>query len=242
MGSYISSIKNNMSWGFVFSKSGLYYVGIILLMLYLLWAFFGSKVKSTLVEYTTALEDSLQKFKEEGLIDIPQKIEAPGSKIINVNNNPKNINSQSTKVIISDEEIVNRQPFSKKKLKFEDECHRILEELTGKKFEKNARPDFLRNPQTSRNLELDCFDGVGIALEYQGIQHYKYPNPFHKSEKEFEYQIQKDKWKFDKCEENNVFLIRVPYNIPFKKLKSYIKSRLDLYYEGKSVDATSCYL
>lgn len=246
MGNVISWIKNRISWTSMFSVNGFYVIFGILIVGYLLWCFFGHKVKSTIEEYSKTLEDALIQFKKDNTIpenlvanstrnkDISEKIIQNSNRNIQI---PENIQE-----IIESKNDCNLEIKPQRKLKYEDECHRIIEELTGRKFHKNARPDFLKNPKTTRNLELDCFDGENIALEYQGIQHYKYPNPFHKTEKEFEYQIQKDKWKFEKCEENNVFLIRVPYTIPFRKLQSYIKSRLDMYYEGKTIENTSCYI
>ena len=45
----------------------------------------------------------------------------------------------------------------KKEYYHENECKKIIETLTGKKFYK-VRPDFLRNPKTGHNLELDCYN------------------------------------------------------------------------------------
>lgn len=321
----IKNIASRISWGYsMFSLNGIYYIFTIIGILYLIWVFFGNKVKSTVDEYSQTFEDIIEQFKKENLIKPHEVIKLNNtSQNSNINNksdinnnsnkqdetielynsnsnNIKNIEQNSSRRIVDNQNVnyennknkkkyydyvknfepqhnnyQSQQNFNanennykshnnlnvngilieeherymnnfiqkpKQKLCYEDECQRIIEELTGKKFYRNVRPPFLKNPITSRNLELDCYDGEHIALEYQGIQHYKYPNPYHKSEKEFEYQVQKDKWKFEKCEENNVFLIRVPYTIPFKKLKSYIKSRLAMYYEEKSeVDRTSCY-
>lgn len=240
MGNVISWIKNRISWNSFFSVNGFYAIFGILIVGYLLWCFFGHKVKSTIEEYSKTLEEALIQFKKENTI--PENLVANSTRNKDIVESEKIISNRILETTIEPKQECNIEIKPQRKLKYEDECHRIIEELTGRKFHKNARPDFLKNPKTTRNLELDCFDGENIALEYQGIQHYKYPNPFHKSEKEFEYQIQKDKWKFEKCEENNVFLIRVPYTIPFRKLQSYIKSRLDMYNEGKTIENTSCYI
>jgi len=49
--------------------------------------------------------------------------------------------------------------------KYENECRRILQCLFLKPFPK-VRPDFLRNPKTGRNLELDMYNqDIALALE-----------------------------------------------------------------------------
>ena len=92
-----------------------------------------------------------------------------------------------------------------------------------------VRPKFLKNPETGRNLELDLYnDQVKIAIEYNGIGHYKYPNPFHRTKEEFINQIRRDKFKVDMCDVNDVYLISVPYTIPlnYSAIKEYILERL----------------
>lgn len=105
-------------------------------------------------------------------------------------------------------------------------CREFLEQHYGKPFP-NCRPDFLRNPETGQNLELDCYnDELGIAVEYSGMQHYVYPNHCHKNYEQFEKQLRRDKFKLRQCEANNVYLIRVPYTIRFKDIPDYIYQRL----------------
>ena len=92
-----------------------------------------------------------------------------------------------------------------------------------------VRPSFLKNPETGRNLELDLYnDQVKIAIEYNGIGHYVYPNPFHRTKEEFINQIRRDKFKVDMCDVNDVYLISVPYTIPlnYSAIKEYIMERL----------------
>lgn len=118
--------------------------------------------------------------------------------------------------------------------KHEEECRRIFQELYGKKFE-SVRPDWLRNPVTGKNLELDgfCSDvetpkGVGLAFEYDGEQHSKYNTHFHRNgPDEFVYQVKKDSWKDMKCKERGVALIRIPHFVAYNDLKRYIVSELE---------------
>jgi len=112
---------------------------------------------------------------------------------------------------------------------------KILEEYLGKKIKTNYRPNFLKNPETGRNLELDMYDDeMKIAIEYNGEQHYKYPNKFHKSEKEFVNQVYRDEYKKTICEKEGIFLINIPYYIDeikkeeIKNLKKLSKKEKNL--------------
>lgn len=111
--------------------------------------------------------------------------------------------------------------FSKEKF-----CCKILSEIYNTNFEK-YRPDWLKNPYTNKSLELDCYNyEYGVALEYNGIQHYKFPNPFHKTEEEFIMQKQRDIAKKYICESKGILLIEVPYYIPVENLKNYIENKI----------------
>ena len=92
-----------------------------------------------------------------------------------------------------------------------------------------ARPDFLRNPVTGGNfnLELDCFDeGLRIAVEYNGIQHYRYIPYFHKNKEAFTNQKYRDFMKKQKCKDAGVLLISVPYTVELHNIKKYIENEL----------------
>ena len=106
---------------------------------------------------------------------------------------------------------------------------RVLENLYDLNFP-SSRPDFLRNPRTGHNLELDgyCLE-LGIAFEYQGEQHYHYPNDFHKTENEFLEQVARDKYKLKACELADVYLIRIPYHVNHQDIRQYIIDRLPQY-------------
>lgn len=78
-----------------------------------------------------------------------------------------------------------------KRTKPEQICKKALEKIFRTKFSR-VRPSWLKNPKTGRNLELDCFSaeaGIpyglnGIALEYNGPQHYKHMPSWTKMTKE----------------------------------------------------------
>jgi len=114
----------------------------------------------------------------------------------------------------------------KKKNKTEEKCRRIIERIYSAKFP-SCRPDFLRSPVTGKNLELDCYnERLGIAIEYNGRQHYSYTPHFHKSKKNFYSQVHRDDWKRKRCKEMGIKLIEIPYWISPDKLEAYIKKEL----------------
>ena len=105
-------------------------------------------------------------------------------------------------------------------------CCSIIEEIYQKPFKK-IRPDFLKNPETGHNLELDCYnDELKIAVEYSGYQHYVYPNRFHRMYDDFIKQVRRDQFKIDVCDTHGIYLITVPYWVPEFKLKEFIVEHL----------------
>jgi hypothetical protein len=109
-----------------------------------------------------------------------------------------------------------------RKSKGEKFCCQALEQIYGKPFF-TVRPNFLKNPETSRNLELDCYNHeVKIAVEYNGIQHYVWPNFTGQTKTEFENQVRRDEFKREMCDRNGVYLITVPYSVPHNQIKNYI--------------------
>ena len=115
--------------------------------------------------------------------------------------------------------------------KGEVECRRVLENIFKKPFPK-ARPDILKNPVTSddssqNNLELDCYNkDLGLAVEYNGIQHYKYIPYFHKTKDSFHNQKYRDYMKRQMCERNGIYLIEVPYTVDVKDIRTFITNKL----------------
>ncbi len=100
----------------------------------------------------------------------------------------------------------------------------ILEKHFKKRFP-NLRLDFIRNPKTNRKLELDGYNKkLGIAFEFNGIQHYRCIKRFHKEQQDFINQQYRDKIKQQKCNEYGIHLIIIPYNE--KNVKEYIIKHL----------------
>jgi thiol-disulfide isomerase/thioredoxin len=102
--------------------------------------------------------------------------------------------------------------------KTEQKCRHILEALLTTSFLKTR---IIFNGST---YELDGYSkSLHIAFEYNGEQHYKYPNFYHKTKEDFLKQQQSDLAKLEYCKNNNIKLLV----IPFSK-----KDTLDSYLQG----------
>ena len=115
-----------------------------------------------------------------------------------------------------------------KESKGEIECRRVLQKIFNKPFSK-SRPDFLRNPVTGGNfnLELDCYDKtLKLGVEYNGIQHYKHISYFHKNKEAFRNQCYRDELKRRMCRDNNVNLIEVPYTVKLHDIEKFLIQKL----------------
>jgi hypothetical protein len=117
-----------------------------------------------------------------------------------------------------------------KESKGEVECRRVLQKLFNRPFP-NIRPDFLRNPVTGGNfnMELDCYNNIlKLAVEYNGVQHYKYVPYFHKNNEAFRNQCYRDELKRRMCKDNRVNLIEVPYTIAVDDIENFLVVKLKL--------------
>jgi hypothetical protein len=129
--------------------------------------------------------------------------------------------------------------FKKRKIKSteskgEHRCRVIFERIFGRPFLKD-RPDFLKNPLTGKNLELDGVNydikhrtGVGIAFEHDGEGHFHYNKYFHSDKNDFIYQAKKDSFKDTVCKSRGILLIRVPYYVSqdYDSLNEFVVQRL----------------
>jgi len=110
----------------------------------------------------------------------------------------------------------------------ETECRRVLQEIFKVPFGK-ARPDFLSNPVTGGdfNLELDCYNPeLNLAVEYNGQQHYKFIPFFHKNKESFLNQKYRDELKRRMCNDNMITLIEVPYTVKTENIKKFLLQEL----------------
>ena len=109
----------------------------------------------------------------------------------------------------------------------EERCRVIIQRLLHQPFI-SVRPNFMKNPETGRNLELDMYcEKLHLAFEYNGLQHYVYIPHFHKNGRiDFEKQKRRDKLKKWLCQKNGITLIRIPYHLRREELEPYIKQKL----------------
>ena len=108
-------------------------------------------------------------------------------------------------------------------------CQEIMKKIFNKDFIK-YKHSLLRNNKNNYPLELDCYnEELKINIEYDGKQHYEFPNKFHKTKQEFKNSQQNDRIKDQWCKDNNILQIRVSYKYDTKEeIETYIKDQLKL--------------
>lgn len=111
--------------------------------------------------------------------------------------------------------------------KGESKCKEFIEFFFQQPFEK-CRPQFLQNPVTKENLELDLYNtDLKLAIEYNGSQHYHYNSFMHGNSKDRFYNQQyRDLIKHDLCKKNGIQLIVVPYTVPESGIAGFIFEEL----------------
>ncbi|MHA1196789.1 MAG: hypothetical protein ACTSRH_16355 [Promethearchaeota archaeon] len=104
---------------------------------------------------------------------------------------------------------------------YEKICRWYFQKIFRANFPKTRLKSIISNYEGL--LELDGFSIVNIngiiiklAFEFNGIQHYDFPNYFHKTYNEFLEQIKRDNIKVKLCEENNIIIIIIPQTIDMK--------------------------
>lgn len=107
------------------------------------------------------------------------------------------------------------------KNKGEEMSRKVFQHIFGLQFP-TVRPDILENPETGSNLEFDGYNPIlKIAFEYNGIQHYEFPNPFHRTYEEFKEQIRRDMYKREVADRLGIYLMVIPYTVPLKHEEIY---------------------
>lgn len=95
-------------------------------------------------------------------------------------------------------------------------------------LQQNARPEFLTNVYTDKQLELDLFYPDKVALEFNGPQHYG-PTSIYDDEEEIKKQKARDAIKKAVCEEEGIHLIIVhAEDLTFDRIRELIGDRLPL--------------
>lgn len=79
--------------------------------------------------------------------------------------------------------------------------------LVGEQYIDNCRPEWLINDRTNKRMEIDRFyPELSLAFEYNGRQHYRFSEKYHKDENEFKEQQYRDLRKIHICQEKGIQL------------------------------------
>jgi hypothetical protein len=110
-------------------------------------------------------------------------------------------------------------------------CRAMLERILGTPFPKK-KPAWLQSTRKTR-LELDGYsEQLGIAFEYQGIQHFLKNRRFHSENFTLKQRLADDKQKAILCRKHGVVLLQIPYTVPHLEFENYIRKLLSRH--GKS--------
>ena len=99
----------------------------------------------------------------------------------------------------------------------------------------NYRPDWLKNPETKKNLELDIYiPQIGLAIEIQGIHHQTI------------YQMKKDKLKEELCELKDTRIFKIEkiehiFTLIYKHLLPISKKKYIPYFIKNKIHSTEGY-
>lgn len=124
---------------------------------------------------------------------------------------------------------------SKTKWKSESEMYRILDELLPKtQYCTGGYYSWLPSPK-NQPMQLDWYSyELGLALEFQGIQHYKHTKYFQKTKQDFLYQQECDKLKKEICAKEGIVLVSIKYNtdLNVRTLARCIKEEDKIFYNS----------
>jgi hypothetical protein len=119
-------------------------------------------------------------------------------------------------------------------------CKAVADAYFGTEFTKIRHPN-IRNPLTGHKLELDVYcASVSLAIEYQGITHYQYPNWLTKQGKQdrpqFLAAVERDKIKRKRSQELGITLIEIPYTYKYADIPLILLNIFDrLGYQSQCV-------
>ncbi len=93
-------------------------------------------------------------------------------------------------------------------------------------IKENTRPDWLISSQGER-LELDFYiPELDLAIEVQGIQHFKPVPHFHKGQDSFASQVRRDREKKVICDRKGVNLVEIASEVDLENLISKVRSMI----------------
>lgn len=96
------------------------------------------------------------------------------------------------------------------------------EHLFAVQFTKH-RPNWLTNPDTNRQLEIDMYnENIKFGVEYNGKHHDEFDPVFHKTLEGFDKMQANDRLKIAKCKENGIALVIVSSTVPIINICHHI--------------------
>ena len=104
-------------------------------------------------------------------------------------------------------------------------CRQVLEHLLGVAFPKR-RPDWLKTSK-GRKAELDGYnEGLSLAFEYHGQQHYIHVPFFHSGGKSLAQRMEDDRLKREACDAKSITLLEVSIDIPLSDLQDHLVDQI----------------
>ena len=195
--------------------------GIILLVFFLLWVFFGGKPKP----FKGISEENVPKQ-----VPTPVDLDPP----LNVPEEPLIPSLDSDVLYETDIELPEELPSSSPprplprnpRYKRENLCCQVAEEIFGCPFT-SQKPKWLTNPETGYRLQLDCYNNdLKLAFEHNGEQHYNGDHYYNRDQNKFISQLKRDEIKKELCRKKGVDLIIIPYTVKEEDIREFISLHL----------------
>jgi len=218
------------------TTSWIFWLFVLLFVFFLLWLFFGRGDYEYVGLAPMKIGIDSTKYVNGDTYAAVEKSNQTAKKISGDNEDTTISNSFTVSNVTNNDNSVPITSRGRRISNGERICREVMEEIYKKPFP-CVRPDFLKNPETKRNLELDCYNKeLKLAVEYNGIQHYKWPNFTCQSREDFIKQVRRDRYKVDTCDANGVYLITVPYTVPHDQIRDYIMYYLPENYDQRRAD------
>ena len=99
----------------------------------------------------------------------------------------------------------------------------LEEALPGKSFCRTRKELWMEG------LELDGYnEELRLAFKYQGKQHFERVEHFQRGADDFEAQLERDAMTVERCQDEFIALLIVPYTVGFTKIRAHVRHELDL--------------
>jgi hypothetical protein len=118
-------------------------------------------------------------------------------------------------------------------------CRRTFEAIFDRKFQSDYRPNILKNPETQRNLEYDGYnDELKLAFEFNGRQHYNWPNHCSMTKNDYIKQYRRDDYKkrISQLHQIDLFIIPDTPELPIEQVPEWIAVKLEPKYDQYRCD------